>query len=178
VFEKLFDILLHFLGDLLPFAVIRHYDKGVRLRLGLNKGVLEAGFHWKIPFADEIIFCLVKTTTMPLNEQTITTKDNQSIVVKSVVKYEVSDVVTLLLEVYDAKDAVADMTQGIIRNTFIEKNWADCNNPEIVKEITDKARTEANKWGIKINKVTLTDLGLMRSIRLIGNLTGKNNDTI
>lgn len=177
MFEKLFEIIIKVWDTVVPFVVIRQYDMGLRLRFGKNNGVLSAGFHWKIPMIDEILEQLVVTTTMPLPEQTITTKDNQSIVVKSVIKYEVSDVEVLLLSVYDAKDAVSDMTRGIIRDIFVSKCWAECNDPEIVKIITAKARTEAEKWGIKINKVTLTDLGLMRSIRLIGNLSGKDNDS-
>lgn len=178
MFDKLLDFLLHFLTEVLPFIVVRQYDQGLRLRFGINRGVLQAGFHWKLPFIDEVLIQLVKTTTMPLPEQTITTRDNQSIVVKAVIKYEVSDVAVLLMEVYDAKDAVSDMTRGIIRDAFISKDWSECNDPEVGKQITMKARVEADKWGIKINKVTLTDLGLMRSIRLIGNLSGKDNDTI
>lgn len=176
--DKLIDFLLQFLEHLLPVIVIPPYERGLRIRLGKNLGILGNGWHWKIPFADVVLTQMVVTTTIPLPEQTITTKDNCSIVVKSVIKYEISDVEKLLLEVNDAVDAVSDMTQGIIRDIFVSKDWSECNDPEIVKAITQKARTEAEKWGIKISKVTLTDLGLMRSIRLIGNLSGRNNDTI
>jgi regulator of protease activity HflC (stomatin/prohibitin superfamily) len=178
MFDKLLDFILHWMTELSPLVVINQYQKGLRLRLGKSRGVIDAGLHWKIPFADNIIIEMVATTTIPLPEQTITTKDNQSIVVRSVIKYEVSDVERFLIDVYDAKDAMSDMTRGIIRDIFISKNWSECNDPEIVKTITSKARTEAEKWGLKINKVTLTDLGLMRSIRLIGNLSGKDNDSI
>ena len=50
---------------------------------------------------------MVKPKTINLIEQTITTKDYKSVVVKSVIKYETADVVKLLLEVNDAADALA-----------------------------------------------------------------------
>lgn len=176
--EWIKDLIIHFLEQVQPWIVIRAYDRGLRLRFGLNKGILQPGLRWKIPFVDEVLIQQVTMTTMVLPEQTITTKDNQSIVVKSVIKYEVDNIEKLLLDVSDARDAMADMTQGIIRNILITKDWHECNTTEIPKAITEKARSEADKWGLKIKTVTLTDLGLMRSIRLIGNLTGNNNDQI
>jgi regulator of protease activity HflC (stomatin/prohibitin superfamily) len=171
--DKLIDWLLGVFDKVIPFEIIPHYDRGVRLRLGKPKyigediKILEPGIHWKIPFVDEILSHMVKPKTMNLSEQTITTKDGQSVVVKGVIKYEVHDVATLLLEVNDAADAVADMSQGIIRTMLVERNWSECNDPELPKIITTKTRAEAKKWGVSIIAVTLTDLALMRSIRLL-----------
>lgn len=104
---------------------------------------------------------------MNLPEQTITTKDGQSVVVRGVLKYEVHDVATLLLEVDSPQDALSDMSQGFIRDTMVEKNWNECNDPEIVKQMATKIKREAKKWGIEVIALTLTDLALMRSIRLL-----------
>lgn len=166
--EKLIDFILGLLEDILPFVIIDHYEKGVRLRFGKNGyPELEPGFNWKIPFADKIHTVMIKTTTMPLREQTLTTKDNVTIVVKAVIKYEIKDAKQILLEVNDAYDAVADMTQGIIRDFIIDRNYVDCNSPDLGKDITLKARQEAVNWGIKIRTITITDLGKMTSIRLL-----------
>jgi regulator of protease activity HflC (stomatin/prohibitin superfamily) len=165
--DKLLEILLQFLDDILPFTVVDHYDRGVRLRLGKPKGQLEPGFHWKWPFADKVLSHMVKTKTINLIEQTITTKDKQSIVIKAVVKYEVCDVETLLLEVNDPVDALADMVQGIIRDKIMVKDWSECNDDKLTAEISRAAKAEAKKWGLTILQITLTDLALMRSIRIL-----------
>ena len=166
MFDRLLDLIVSLWDDLMPFTVIEHYNRGVRLRFGKPKGLLEPGFHLKIPFADQIMFHMIKTTTMSLSEQTVTTKDWKSIVVKAVVKYEVEDTETLLLEVNDPIDAIADMTMGVIRNNLILLNWDECNSVDISNDITKKARVEARKWGIRIQEVTLTDLGEVPSFRL------------
>ena len=165
--DRFLDLLLNFLDDTLPWIVIPHYDRGVRLRLGKPKGVLEPGFHWKIPFADQIPTHMVKATTLNLTEQSITTKDGQNVVVCTVIKYEVSDVETLLLEVANAVDALSDISQGIVREKIMNRNWNECNEESLTGEISRKAKAEANKWGITILQVTITDLALMRSIRLL-----------
>lgn len=167
MFDKLIEVALEFLDDLMPFAIIMHYNRGVRLRYGKKASdTLEPGLYFKWPFIDTILTVQVKATTIGLFEQSITTKDDKSIVVKAIVKYEVDNAAKLLLEVNDAIDAIADMTQGIIRKEIVITNWADCNSKDLESRIKNKAKTEAKKWGISISEVTLTDLGLMRSIRL------------
>jgi regulator of protease activity HflC (stomatin/prohibitin superfamily) len=166
MFDKLIDVLLTFGEKLVPCTVINEYEKGVLLRMGKFKDVLEPGFHWKIPFADNVMNQTVVPTTMNLGSQSLTTLDDINVVVSGVVKYEVSDVKVLLLEVYDAMDAIADMTQAIIKELVMQRKWEDLQGVEIDKAITQKARTEAGKWGLKVIKVTLIDVGKIRSLRM------------
>lgn len=172
--ERIIDKIFEIGGELFPFEVINHYDRGVKLRFGKavcdktgKVKILEPGPHWKWPFIDNINSHMVKITTMDLSEQTVTTKDGQSIVVRGILKYEVNDVATLLLEVDSATAALKDMSMGILRNILINKNWSECNTPELGRQITEKIRNEAKKWGIKVEIFTLTDLAIMRSIRLL-----------
>lgn len=177
IFQKLFE----FGKELYPFEVIDHYNRGVRLRFGKARKdesgefkVLGPGLHWRIPFVDQISTHMVKPTTMDLSEQTITTKDGQSVVVRGVLKYEVHDVATLLLEVDSPAAAVADMSMGIIRDAFVERDWKECNDPALPGQIAIKIRREAKKWGVNVLQLTLTDLALMRSIRLLNSYSTKN----
>lgn len=165
--DKLLDFIIEVWEDLLPFVVIPVYDKGVRLRFGLHRDTLEPGFHFKIPFADNVLTQMVVTATME-TEQTLTTKDGKEAIVKSVIKYDIEDVATLLLKVNDARDAVSDMTRGIIRKEIVKANWAECNSEEIEKSILTKARREAKKWGINIIDLTITDLSQSKTVRLLG----------
>lgn len=180
--ERIVDYLLGLINDIMPFTVIPHYNRGVRLRFGKKAGehwmrsstVLSHGFHWKIPFGDDIMEHMVKTTTMNVSEQSVTTKDGFSIVVASVVKYNVRDVETLLLEVDTAVDALNDMVKGIIRSKIIETNWAECNDSSLSGKISKQVKHEAAKWGIEVEEITLTDLGVMRSVRLLMDLEKVN----
>jgi len=178
--DKLFEFLLGVWDSLKPWEIIPHYDRGVRLRFGVpvkNKqgsATLEPGLHFKIPFFDDILTVMIKATTVSLREQTITTKDNICIVVKAVIKYEIKDPEIILLEVNDALDAICDMTQGIIRNTFITTDYKDCNSEILGKNIKERAKKEVEKWGVKIQDVTITDLGKMTSLRILNSPLGTN----
>jgi regulator of protease activity HflC (stomatin/prohibitin superfamily) len=171
MFDKLIDLLSNWIEQLLPIFIIRDYEKAVLLRVGKYKRTINPGIHFKIPFFDEVLSQHVVVTTLSLPPQSLYTKDRQNVVVKGLVKYRIADVKTFLLEVYDAQDAISDMTQSIIKNIIMDKSLVECTDSEIDNTLTKKSRVEARKWGVEIQQVTLTDLAPIRSFRLI-------NDTI
>lgn len=171
MFDKLIDVVLNFGSQILPFVIIPDYAAAVQLRFGRFKKVLTPGLHYKLPFVDEIIEQHVVVTTISLPAQSLYTKDKQNIVVKGVIKFKIAEPKIFLLEVYDAQDALSDMTQSIIKNVIISMSLAECIDSEIDNTLTKKVRVEARKWGVEVQQVTLTDIAPIRSYRLI-------NDTI
>lgn len=169
MFDKIFEFLSSFFDYLKFWWVIEEYNRGVLLRFGKYKKVLAAGLHWKWPFADYILEHTIVPTTMRLYHQSLHTKDDKPIVIQAIIKYQVSDVETLLMKVYDPVDAIADMTQAIIKTLVMERTWEECKSSEVDNVITKKARVEAKKWGIEILQVTLVDINKAHSIRLIQN---------
>lgn len=167
MFDKLVELIVQWIDQLLPVVIIPSYEEGVQLSFGKFKKVLTPGIHLKIPFADEILRQHVVVTTLSLPAQSLYTVDKQNFVVKGVVKYKIADVKTFLLEVYDATDALSDMTLSIIKNIVISLPAEKCIDPELDNILTKKARVEAKKWGVEIQQVTLTDVAPIRSYRLI-----------
>ena len=167
MFDKLIEVLTNWWYYISPAIIVPNYEQGVLLRNGKFIKVLQPGFHVKLPIFDEVITQHVVVTTLSLAAQSLYTKDKQNIVVKGVIKYRIADVQTFLLEVYDAQDALADMTQSIIKNIIISLSLDQCIDPEIDNILTKKARVEAKKWGVDIQQVTLTDIAPIRSFRII-----------
>lgn len=167
MFDKLIDLIVQWISDILPIVIIPSYEEGVQLRMGKFYKVLHPGIHFKIPFFDEILHQHVVVTTISLPAQSLYTADKHNFVVKGVIKYKIVDVKTFLLEVYDAKDALSDITMSIIKNIIISLPAEKCINTELDNILTKKARVEAKKWGVDIQQVTLTDVAPIRSFRLI-----------
>jgi regulator of protease activity HflC (stomatin/prohibitin superfamily) len=165
--DKLIDFLLSILDKLLPFKIINQTDRGVRLRFGKYIEILSPGLKWKIPFFDEIINITTVWTTLSLPSQSLTTKDQKDVVVKAIVKYKILDIEIFALEVWDAIDAISDMTQGIVFEVVRDKTWEELQSPDLKDFISKKARKEAKRWGIEIETVTLSDLAKITSIRLL-----------
>lgn len=167
MFDKLIDWLISIWGQLIPFAIVNQQNKALRLRFGKYNKILEPGIHFKIPFFDEVFDQHVLWTTHSMPSQSLTTKDGKDVVIKGIIKYKISDYKTYTLEVWDATDAISDMTQGIIFDIVKYKTWEELQHEDLKNSITRKARLEAKRWGIEIETVTLSDLAKIRSIRLL-----------
>jgi membrane protease subunit HflK len=125
MFDKLVDLLVRFSMDILPFVIVEQWNGAVQLRYGKFIKVLYPGIHFKIPFFDSIIECPVITQSVNLPSQTLTTLDDESIVLKSIIRYKVSNIQTYLLGVMHANDVLIDTTQGMIRDVVELTTWDD-----------------------------------------------------
>ena len=165
--DRLLDFLLQFLDQILPFKVVTQTDMAVRLRFGKFVEILGKGLHYKIPFVDEIMAHSILWSTMSLSSQSLTTKDKRCVVVKGVIKYRIVNVEVFLLEVWDAIDALSDMTQGIIFDVVKDMTLEELQSSNLKPIITKRVRTEAKRWGIEVETVTLSDFAEITSIRLL-----------
>ena len=164
--NKLIDVIINFWRDVMPVFIINEYQRGVFLHCGKFVKTLEPGLHFKIPFIQDYIADHVVPTTLTLPCQSITTKDGKNIVAKGIIKYKIDNIKVFLLEVNDAIDAISDMTQSIIKKQIMKREWDDCVNANLDGIIPVATKTEAQKWGIYVIQVTLSDLGIIRSFRL------------
>jgi regulator of protease activity HflC (stomatin/prohibitin superfamily) len=171
MFDKLVDLLVRFSMDILPFVIVEQWNGAVQLRYGKFIKVLSPGIHFKIPFFDSIIECPVITQSVNLPSQTLTTLDDESIVLKSIIRYRVSNIQTYLLGVMHANDVLIDTTQGMIRDVVELTTWDDL--VDVNETITNKVKEYVVRWGIEVEAVTITDLGIVKSFRIFGDESHK-----
>jgi regulator of protease activity HflC (stomatin/prohibitin superfamily) len=146
--------------------VIREYEGSVVLRFGKVIKESDPGFHWKLPFIDEVLTCIIATETMTVKSQSLTTKDDKNIVISAVVKCNISNPKKYLIKVKDVTNAISDVTQGKIKDIVMHKTWDECRG-DLDGDITKAVKSEAIKWGISVDYVTITDLAIIKTIRLI-----------
>lgn len=166
MFDKLVALIERFGYQLMPWVIIEEWNQAVHLRFGKYINTLHSGIYFKIPFFDSIMETPVITQSVNLPSQTLTTLDEQSIVLKSIIRYRVSDVRTYLLGVMHANDVLIDTTQGMIRDVVELTTWDDL--VDVNETITNKVKEYVTKWGIEVEVVTITDLGLVKSFRIFG----------
>ena len=164
--DKLVEFLTRFGNQLMPWVIIEEWNGAVHLRFGKWIKTLPPGLHFKIPFFDSIIECPVITQSINLPSQTLTTLDEQSIALKSIIRYRVSNVRTYLLKVMHATDVLVDTTQGMIRDIVEVTTWEDL--VDVNHQITNEVKEFVVKWGIVVEAVTITDLGIVKSFRIFG----------
>lgn len=166
MFDKLIDLIVTFIHDILPFKIVDQWEKGVHLRLGKFKQVVEPGLNWKIPFFDQIITTPVITQTVNLKPQTVTSEDEKNVVLSSIVRYHIHDVKKFLLGVMHANDVLVDTTQGIIRDMVEGSRWTDLY--DLGSIVTPYVNEQVENWGITVEQVSFPDLGQIVTYRIIG----------
>jgi regulator of protease activity HflC (stomatin/prohibitin superfamily) len=65
-----------------------------------------------------------------------------------------------------ANDVLIDTTQGMIRDVVELTTWDDL--VDVNETITNKVKEYVVRWGIEVEAVTITDLGLVKSFRIFG----------
>lgn len=166
MFDKLIEFLISAWEDLIFWKIVNQWEKGVYLRFGRFRKVVNPGIILKFPHFDKIITHEVITQTVNLPPQTLTTQDEKDVVLKSIVRYHVHDVEKFLLGVMHAGDVLVDTTQGIIRDIVERTDWMDLVDVNDI--ITDEVSKVVSIWGITIERITLTDLGLVKTYRIMG----------
>lgn len=165
MFDKLIDLVVTFINDILPFKIVNQWEEGVHLRNGKFRRAVKPGLNGKLPFFDSIITTPVITQTVNLKSQTVTSRDEKSIVLSTIVRYHVHDVEKFLLGVMHANDVLVDTTQGIIRDIVEDTSWDEL--VDLTKRVTPVVNNQVNKWGITVQLVSFPDLGEITTYRVI-----------
>lgn len=168
MFERILDFIVASWRMLLPWVVVDDFEGGVILRLGRFYRELAPGFQWKLPLVDIPVITSTVITTMSLRAQTLTTKDDLNIVVAAIVKYRITNVRAYLLDVWDSADVLNDVTMGAIREIVAASDYQYLHEQLIEEDVLEIVKAEAEKFGVEVLKITFSDLGKVKSLRLIG----------
>ena len=174
MFDKLIAIIQQFGHAMSPVFVVDMWEKALVLRLGKFEDIKDPGLHWKIPFVDSVWHQTVVTQSIHLHPQSITSLDYRNIVVRAIVRYDIKDCFLFLTKLAHPTDVLVDTTGAMIREIIEERNWEDLVDIEV--ELTEKIGRKVSEWGINIEKVTLTDLAEINSVRVISD--NDNRQTI
>lgn len=167
MFERVFDFLAASWNVIRPWVIVADFEGGVILRFGRYSRELKPGLHWKLPLADTAIITSTVITTMSLRPQTLTTHDDLSVVISAIVKYHIADVRAYLLDIWDSADVLNDVTLGAIKESVASHDYNTLQASGLEENVLTIVRAEAEKFGVDVHKITFSDLGKVRSIRLI-----------
>lgn len=168
MFDKLFEMLQWAVESLIPFVIVFHYQRGVLLRFGHFKRVLEPGLHWCLPLhLDMVHYENVKPRTTHISGLSTTTQDGKSVGFDAIVTWSIVDIKQALLEVNDIQDAITDACAGEIGTRMTEETWDAICSGAAWDKLTSACRRRGKKWGINIEEVQLAGVSLVKNIRLL-----------
>lgn len=168
MFDRLVDFVIQFIELFQFFFVVRAYERGVVLRFGRFHRLVDPGFHLRWPFRIEIdLLVNVVPETVTIGPQSLTTKDEQSVIVASVVTYKVSDTRSFLLDIEGAHQVIEDSACGTVAQFVLSRTWEDLRSVDVNNELTKKVRALAKRYGVEVLNVQVTDFTRSRSLRLV-----------
>jgi regulator of protease activity HflC (stomatin/prohibitin superfamily) len=100
-----------------------------------------------------------------LKPQTVTSLDEKSVVLTTIVRYHIFDVEKFLLGVMHANDVLVDTTQGIIRDIVERTTWEQL--VDLNKRVTPEVNKQVKKWGIHVELISFPDLGEIKTYRIM-----------
>lgn len=168
--EQLVAILHGAWAKISPAFVVPVYQIAAVLRLGKFHRAVYPGLHWKIPFLDEIYHANSVMTTLRLQPQTCTTSDGRGAVVAGVVKYRITDIEPFITGVYDQRDVLTDVAMGAILTAVHKLTFDELVNDPPEAQVATAVRRQVNRYGFEIISITFTDIGAVRSLRLISHV--------
>lgn len=181
MFDKLISLIQQFINELNPIFIIDEWEEAVVLRFGKFSRTVKPGIYFKVPFFDAVWKHTVITQSIDIPPQSVTTADNKNVVVKGIIRFTIPDIKTFLLTINQPQDVLTDTTGGMIREIIEDTAWSSII--DIDKKLTSEVGKFVKRWGIKVEKVTLTDLQVANSIRVIQDATHQSkvipiNETI
>lgn len=166
------DFLNKILAMLLKWVprieLIQPDEAGVRVTLGTIEKVLVPGWYFYWPLIQEICFSTVTTQVVDLRPQSVFTKSGKNLTVSGIIKYKITDIRKAMLDVQDCDRSLQALSLGVllhILSTTIDVE--DLPPDEIGDQVLKVIREEATGWGLKIQKVYISDFGSVRNIRLL-----------
>ncbi|MCP4203688.1 MAG: SPFH/Band 7/PHB domain protein [bacterium] len=144
-------------ASIMPFRIVRPYQKGLIERLGKYQRTAESGLNIVLPFIERLIKVDMREQVVDVPPQSVITKDNVVVEVDAVVYYEVTDPVKVTYNVANFYAAATKLAQTNLRNLVGDLALDESlTSREVInsklREILDQA---TDKWGVKVARVEL-----------------------
>lgn len=150
------------IGELFPRWDLLEVDRGgVKYLPGGRVKVLEPGIYWWWPATTTVVEIPIKRKTLTISQR-LTTKDDFTVLVNTVIAFSVDDVYKAIVETTDFEDTIGEMAQKItikpiMSRTFEEtcRDMSESNNMR--NEVTRAARSLLSDFGVNVIDAYVSD---------------------
>jgi len=161
VFVNVILVLFVILIAYSSIKIIRQASVGIVERLGKYHKSAEQGINMLIPFVDSFRAIVdLREQVVSFAPQPVITKDNVTMMIDTVVYYQVTDAFRFVYEIQNPIFAIDNLTATTLRNivgdleldeTLTSRDLVNTKLRSILDEAT-------YKWGIKVNRVELKNI--------------------
>ena len=168
--EFLKELLDKILSIFPQIFIVTPYEAGVRFTFGKWVKPKSTGWYLIWPLIQRFVWMEIQSQIIDLRSQSIRTIDGSELIVSGAVQYKIMDIKSAVINIQNVDQAIETLSLGTVVDFVSTKTLVECQNLENLKtEILKGLRGAAKGWGLKIEKVFITDLGKTRNIRLLSN---------
>ena len=155
--------------DFIPrISTLQPWEAGVRTTLGKHKKAIGPGWYVYWPTIQEIHYMEIQPQIVDLRVQSVWTSDGHDLAISGGVRYRISDAMKAFTNIQAVDAAIQNVSLGIIAEYVNARTMADCHDIVNLKgEILKGLRDDCQGWGVKVERVYITDIGRTRNIRLL-----------
>lgn len=138
-------------------------------RLGAYNGTWQVGLHFKIPLIDKVARKVsLKEKVIDFPPQPVITKDNVTMEIDTVVYFQITDPKLYTYGVESPMDAIENLTATTLRNIIgeLELDESLTSREHINTKIRLVLDEATDPWGIKINRVEVTNITPPKDIQM------------
>jgi regulator of protease activity HflC (stomatin/prohibitin superfamily) len=132
---------------------------------------LGPGWHWYWPFTTKFESYPTARQAVDLRSQTITTADDKTIIAGGLIIYEIKDIEAICAHTFDADETIADICLSAVHDVLCTKSWAEIRDAQrsgnLDRDLRVEVRKSLDSYGVRVLKMTLTDLAPCRVIKLL-----------
>ncbi|ORX98160.1 hypothetical protein K493DRAFT_214711 [Basidiobolus meristosporus CBS 931.73] len=150
-----------------PYQQIDQGYVGLVSRFGRVYKTTDPGLVRINPLSEELIAVDVKIQIISIPNVRITTKDNVSITLDSVIYYHIVDPYQATYGVSNLRQALVERTQTTLRGVLGTRVLQDCieNRETIANDIRIMIDIPAREWGVKVESILIKDLEFSKELQ-------------
>ena len=154
--------------------IVMPWEQAVFIRAGKNFKVCNKGLYFKIPFIDRVYIQSMRLRMTDLPVQTISTKDNKTITIKSVLGYSIKDIFKLYNTISHPEMTMAGIIMSGIADHIKNTNAQDISIITIETYLLSKLKE--TDFGLGDLSIKITSWAEVKTYRLIqdGSWLGEN----
>lgn len=172
--------LVEWFGKFFPrWVILDTTEAAVKFVRGSKPVALYTGVHWYWPVTTKLTEYPTAFQADRLPTQTITTADDVTIIVGSMISYTVEDILPLVSLTHSAPTTVANLALTAVHDVCCKMTWEDLKKEQQKGTLDTKLRNMAHKrltkYGVKVDELVLIDMAKARVLKIMQSTSQEEN---
>jgi len=177
-FEYMGVILERLLSVIPRLIIIKSYEGGVKWVRGKNIKTMGPGIYVYLPLITHIKIDTVALQPHDLPFQSLTTKDNKTVVLSTVLNIRILDVRKAFGETPDIQTVICDIGRSAVaREVFgLTYEQLKLSIEEEDDSITSKVQSDLEEYGVFVEQVKIIEMIQCKNYRILQDITNSLNE--